>query len=104
MELCPRHTHPQAGANELVNSECFMNSWIIELGGPLSINCDFHKYNYFKTNDRVRHRVNRQFPFPEIWISISLLVQWSDQCPNWPRRWISDNRDMLDYDLDKKEI
>ena len=42
---------------------------------------------------------NSWFSEIRIWISV-LLVDWSDQLPNWLRRWVFDNRSELDYGLD----
>lgn len=44
---------------------------------------------------------NSRFSEIRIWISI-LLVDWSDQLPNWLRRWVFDNRSELDYGLDER--
>lgn len=44
---------------------------------------------------------NSRFSEIRIWISI-LLVDWSDQLPNWLRRWVFDNRSELDYSLDER--
>ena len=51
--------------------------------------------------------VNIQFPssFPEIWIWISLpVVYWSEQFPNWPRRWMRANRRRMNYGLDERNF
>ena len=63
----------------------------------------FQDQNYGSTTSKSVIQSTYISRFSEIWIWISvLLVDWSDQLPNWLRRWISDNRSELDYGLDER--
>ena len=86
---------------------------LTELRGPLRIqhNLWFSQVQQFQVQNQygsttlqVRYSVTGnilQFSFSKIWIWISILVDRSMKYPNWPRRWMLNNRDKFDYGLDE---